>query len=38
MKKKNYASEQNWWDLPIDKDDELFEDTRVTDPSCYCIW
>ena len=27
MKKRNYASEQNWWDLPIDIDDELFEDT-----------
>ena len=27
MKKRNYASEQNWWDLPIDIDNELFEDT-----------
>lgn len=30
MKKRNYANKQNWWDLPIDIDDELFEDTRMS--------
>ena len=38
MKKRNYANKQNWWDLPTDIDDELFEDTRMRDTSCYCIW
>ena len=28
VKRRNYAGEQSWWDLPIDIDNELFEDTR----------
>ncbi|XP_059973778.1 transmembrane protein 182 isoform X2 [Mesoplodon densirostris] len=38
VKRRNYAGEQSWWDLPIDIDDELFEDTRMSDASCRSVW
>lgn len=38
VKRRNYAGEQSWWDLPIDIDNELFEDMRMWDASCRSVW